>query len=80
MRDILGYTFATIAGVCFAGGIAVLSGGKGEVNGLSRQSADHPRLYSQLKTQAPYCWRNPYQYVNPICRVGCYCDEHQGGR
>ena len=26
MRDILGYTFATIAGVCFAGGIAVLSG------------------------------------------------------
>lgn len=30
MRDILGYTFATIAGVCFAGGIAVLSGGNGK--------------------------------------------------
>ena len=30
MRDILDYAFATIAGVCFAGGIAVLSGGKGK--------------------------------------------------
>ena len=30
MRDFLGYAFATIAGVCFAGGIAVLSGGKGK--------------------------------------------------
>lgn len=30
MRDILGYTFATIAVVCFTGGIAVLSGGKGK--------------------------------------------------
>lgn len=30
MRDILGYTFATIAGVCFAGGVAVLFGGKGK--------------------------------------------------
>lgn len=30
MCDILGYTFAIIAGVCFAGGIAVLSGGKGK--------------------------------------------------
>lgn len=30
MQYILGYTFASIAGVCFAGGIAVLSGGKGK--------------------------------------------------
>lgn len=30
MRNILGYTFAGIAGMFFAGGIAVLSGGKGK--------------------------------------------------
>lgn len=30
MRDILGYTFATIAGIFFAGGVAVLSGRKGK--------------------------------------------------
>lgn len=28
MRDIVGYVFAGIAGMFFAGGIAVLSGGK----------------------------------------------------
>lgn len=30
MLNLVMYTFATMAGICFAGGIAVLSGGKGK--------------------------------------------------
>ena len=30
MLNLFTYTFATMAGICFAGGIAVLSGGKGK--------------------------------------------------
>jgi len=30
MLNLITYTFATMAGICFAGGIAVLSGGKGK--------------------------------------------------
>lgn len=30
MLNFVTYTFATMAGICFAGGIAVLSGGKGK--------------------------------------------------
>lgn len=28
MLSVLSYTFATVAGICFVGGIAVLSGGR----------------------------------------------------
>lgn len=30
MLNLVTYTFATMAGICFAGGIAVLFGGKGK--------------------------------------------------
>ena len=30
MLNLVTYTFATMAGICFSGGIAVLSGGKGK--------------------------------------------------
>ena len=30
MLNLVTYAFATMAGICFAGGIAVLSGGKGK--------------------------------------------------
>lgn len=30
MLNLVSYTFAAFAGICFAGGIAVLSGGKGK--------------------------------------------------
>ena len=70
---LVSYTLAAMAGICFVGGLAVLSGGKEQY----RESDIHARLCAGYKKEKTYYRRYLTECILTLRRTGSYGNDYK---